>query len=484
MRPEGLDRERPPEPWLLHIAAGAACLAASVMVPTTADPDLWGHLRFGLDLLRTHRLTAVDPYSFTQDRPWLNHEWLSELQMAAAYTAGGSGGLLALKALLVSLTLWLVWRALRGLDPVARLLLLATVTLGVGRAVATMRPQLWSIGCFALLASVLAGGRPLWRWLPFVFVFWANVHGGWIVGLGVLVLHALGQIYLHRVWRRGWVALTAVCAIATLGTPYTWRLWTFVWETVGLGRDVSEWRPLWTVPAPAWLPWIAAAGATARSLVHTPRRWPERMSLVVLACVSLRVERVAPFFVIATVVLLASEFRERWPARQSLRVGRSSALLMSTLATMAAISLAASLRGACIPVTGAWIPDADGARLLRNAGAGRLVTFFDWGEYSLWHWGDRLMVSTDGRRETVYTDRALQSQDEVVHGTARGLETLARWSPEYVWLPAVATETRDWLAARRYQVLTTRRSFVAVRSDLPPLPSEGAAQEGNRCFPD
>jgi len=53
------------------------CLAGAwilMICRTPADPDLWGHVRFGQDLLRSGRLSAVDPYSFTSDRPWVNHE--------------------------------------------------------------------------------------------------------------------------------------------------------------------------------------------------------------------------------------------------------------------------------------------------------------------------------------------------------------------------------------------------------------------------
>src|SRR3954471_15673091 len=83
-------------PW------SAVCLALAVTVFTTfADPDLWGNLKFGLDALSAHHLSAVDPYSFTQDRPWINHEWLSEVFMAAAYKAGGTPGVILLKVSLV-----------------------------------------------------------------------------------------------------------------------------------------------------------------------------------------------------------------------------------------------------------------------------------------------------------------------------------------------------------------------------------------------
>src|SRR6185369_2096151 len=57
---------------------------------TSADADLWGHLAFGRDIVRDHAVHASDPYSFTSDRPWVNHEWLAEVIMWLCYAAGGA----------------------------------------------------------------------------------------------------------------------------------------------------------------------------------------------------------------------------------------------------------------------------------------------------------------------------------------------------------------------------------------------------------
>jgi hypothetical protein len=46
---------------------------------TSTDPDLWGNVRFGLDILRSGSVPHLDPYSFTTDRTWVNHEWLAEV---------------------------------------------------------------------------------------------------------------------------------------------------------------------------------------------------------------------------------------------------------------------------------------------------------------------------------------------------------------------------------------------------------------------
>ena len=57
-----------------------------VFSPLIVDPDLWGHVRFGQDLLETGSIVRADPYSYlTAGQPWINHEWLAELAQAAAY---------------------------------------------------------------------------------------------------------------------------------------------------------------------------------------------------------------------------------------------------------------------------------------------------------------------------------------------------------------------------------------------------------------
>src|SRR5262245_30284221 len=84
------------------LAGRLLALAAACFICTHArvDPDLWGHLRFGLDTASSHRLSITDPYSFTQDVPWINHEWLSETTQAIAYRTGGVLGMMLLKVVL------------------------------------------------------------------------------------------------------------------------------------------------------------------------------------------------------------------------------------------------------------------------------------------------------------------------------------------------------------------------------------------------
>ena len=100
--------------------------------PTIADPDLWGHVRFGLDILSARALSSSDPYSFTSDVPWVNHEWLAEVLFALAYSAGNTAGLIALRFVLLAAAFLMVAAVLgrSGLPPLVRALLVACVMAG------------------------------------------------------------------------------------------------------------------------------------------------------------------------------------------------------------------------------------------------------------------------------------------------------------------------------------------------------------------
>jgi len=477
----------PPERWPRW---GVALLVFAASTYTVADPDLWGHLRFGLDTLQTWSLPSVDPYSFTQDKPWVNHEWLSELMTAAAWTLGGTAGLALLKGLLFSGALCVVWTALAG----TRLGVRAAVMLGVGIGTvhihSSIRPQVWTLLALALLIRALVTDRARTWWLPLLFAVWANSHGGWIVGLSVLVVWAAADVWVDRSRVAGWAATVGASALATLATPYGWRLWTFMLETVSMDRNILEWQPLWVSGPYNWLPWLTTAAVVLASLRWPhPRRLQAYAVLAVLAYASVRVMRIHPLFILSAAVLLSPAFAARWPEptrpRRAATAAERGAAVYIFLMAAAAAAWVASHSLTCLPILGRWRAESTPVQLLQGAMPGRLVTAFDWGQYALWHLGPRLKVSMDGRRETVYSDATLTEYDALILGEPAGLRALDRWRAEYAWLPTEAGEARRWFEANGYRIeFDSDLSFVAVRADLPPLPRvEGSGDVSSACFP-
>lgn len=473
--------------WLA--AAALSCLFA-LSTFTLADPDLWGHVRFGIDTIQTRTLPEVDPYSFTQDRPWINHEWLSEMKMGAAYLLAGGAGLAILKGLLVC-TAWLVVLATwREVSAGARIVAFVLFAAGTARLTLTMRPQLWSFLFFAVMCAVLARlDVRRARWLPLLFAVWANVHGGWVLGLGVTAVWLAAAVRSVKPNAMHAIVLLAFCAASTLATPYGVGLWRFIAETVRLGRDIGEWQPVWTTPPANWVVWIGACVVSGWAALESGRmRWPAIAVLGMLGYASMQVERLVPFFVIAAVVMVAPAARARWPAKPGApTVARRDVPVLAGFAAAAGVAaIWITLQSVtCIRVAGNWVPDGVAVDMLRQAPPGRLVTFFDWGQYAIWHLGPRIQVSYDGRRETVYSPRRRIEHDAILFGTPEGERLVSSWNPAYVWLPAARGAARPVLERSGYRVTETAPgAFLAVRRDIPPLPMPAPAATSRRCFPD
>ena len=118
----------------LMFALSSDRAVAGLSACTAADPDLWGHVRFGQDILAAGHVVRSDPYSFTSDQAWTNHEWLAEIVMAGAYRLGGVRGLVALSSGVAALVLLLAGRLLRrtGVGEPATIALLAMLFVGIG----------------------------------------------------------------------------------------------------------------------------------------------------------------------------------------------------------------------------------------------------------------------------------------------------------------------------------------------------------------
>jgi hypothetical protein len=453
-----------------------------------SDPDLWGHLTFGRDILRDRAIATVDPYSFTQDQPWVNHEWLSELLFAAVHGAAGVAGLIVLKTAVLLVTLLVAWRLLSGVRPEAwKWALLALVVFVLGPAALSFRPQLWSLLGTALLVALLRGRAHLLWTIP-LFVAWANLHGGWIVGAGLfsawLFGRALDGVALRSLVTPSLILGTAV--VATLINPYGVGLWEFLAATVRMTRDITEWKPVWEQLEPSKA--ILWGLSTTAFAVTLARRWG-RLSFAWLIpatglCVAaLLVSRLGPMYALVCVPV----WGDGWANDETVLETRGSSTPPNSwvvdVAGVTAVWLVVAGAGVrCLPITGYWIPDLRAAAALDTpAATGRLALPFNWGQYAIWHWGPRLKVSIDGRRETVFSERMLALQAKVWQGQPEGIDYLGRERPEYVWLERSADSVRSALAAVGYRIdVLTDTSFIAVREDLPTLV---AREPKSACFP-
>jgi len=176
------------------LCAAVVVLTAAVGLDALSDPDVWWHLRFGQWVLDHGRIPTTELFSYTAaGQPLVPHEWLSGVIFAVLNSAGG----LLLLVIVMGAVTWsgFIATALRGQMRGAGPLAIAVgLALGAKAAqpVLGTRPQMFT---FALLCWTLwvadsylrRGGRRVWI-LPPVFLVWANLHAGFIAGMGVLAV--------------------------------------------------------------------------------------------------------------------------------------------------------------------------------------------------------------------------------------------------------------------------------------------------------
>ena len=483
---------------LLRLAIAGVFVAR--LAPTWADSDLWGHLRFGNDIVAAGLVPLRDPYAFTSAERWINQSWLGDILLSVAWAHGGAAGLVAIKLALASavfcVTLWTLRRA-QVPGPLLELLLFLALAAAYP-SIPTVRPHLFSLLCFAGLLHLQVRRTPpraaQLLVLPLLMALWANLHGAWLLGLAELGLWLAVEILLGGGdWRRraGLAAVGVATVVATLATPYGIGLWAQLWRTMGPSlRDVTEWRGLWETGSPAIAVWLALVGLG----VYAGRGGIRPSHAVVLAFLAFsawRVRRTLPFFGLATVSLLAPQFAAlsrrdaipRLTGQGTLGPWLRTSLLAAAVALIVTSGWQTVRAFACIHVDHTAEADVVAASFLRrNDAHGRMLTYSDWGLYAIWHLTPALAVSMDGRREFAYPLAELARHGAIYENAPEAIADVEALAPDWVWLPAwlpviPRLRAHGWqtaFATNRSVVLTREPNAAWTTPPARPLPG---------CFP-
>jgi len=221
-------------------------LAARVPVMT---PDVWWHLATGR-LVAQEGIPESDPFSYTlAGVPWTAHEWASDLALYGVYASAGLLGIVMLRAALLVAAFGMATAAARlQAGPMQALAVLVPAAWASQRNWLD-RPQLVTYLFAAILLWVLERQRlrpTRWVWaLPPLFALWVNLHGGFFLGLGLLAVWALAELWAARATpsaARPLVLVTCASLIATLLNPHGWEgaIYPLRYVGAGLGASLQE----------------------------------------------------------------------------------------------------------------------------------------------------------------------------------------------------------------------------------------------------
>ncbi len=223
---------QPGLPYNLGLAVILLFSALERLATTKADPDLWGYLAFGRLFWTSGHFPYQDIFSFTPTlSPWVYHEWLTGVLFYPLYQSLGPAGLQLLKFGLGLITLGLVYLTARRLraDVLGTIIGLFIIQGFLTMGYSPVRAQVFTYAFYALTLYLLETARQTGRWRVLLLlaplqILWCNLHGGFVAGLGLVSLYALGEALSRRpYWPYAGILLISV--LATLINPYGLEYW-------------------------------------------------------------------------------------------------------------------------------------------------------------------------------------------------------------------------------------------------------------------
>ena len=231
-------------------------------VRVARDPDLFWHLKTGEYILEYGIPRQDPPFSFTvTDHEWITHEWLTQIFMIWVYdNLGGLYGLSIIFAFLIALAFALLMFASDGWSYIAG----AASFWGISASLPFLnaRPQMFNILFGAWIVFVveqIKRGRMSLHWMwsfPVLFLFWVNMHGGFLLGFAILGVYVVGEgvqflIQGERDDGLDWaqiISLTSASIVSfliTLANPNTYKMWLYAFETLtsdAMRDTITEWQ--------------------------------------------------------------------------------------------------------------------------------------------------------------------------------------------------------------------------------------------------
>ncbi len=208
------------------------------------DGDTGYHIRAGEYILKTLSVPRHDIFSFRSPAlPWTAHEWLSEVIMALIYKVSGLTGVVLFYAFLIAFTYYLLFKVVRTYqgDYVTKILIII-LAIASSQIHWLARPHIFSLLLlviwYYLLDLYQYRHRNYLYLLPLIMLAWVNLHGGYIVGVGLVGIYLLDNLIKmfgaegaeKKIYTRKTAVLGmtgAACLVVSLINPYGYHILLF-----------------------------------------------------------------------------------------------------------------------------------------------------------------------------------------------------------------------------------------------------------------
>lgn len=476
--------------WLvpLCIGAGVYLFFLGVGDIMLRDADTLWQIKIGQWILEHRALPTTDIYSFTRaGEPWISSSWLSQVLFALVYEPSNWSGVVILTSLAIGATAAIFVHLLEPYLEPARAFLLVTPLLFMSMGHFLARPHMLALPVMVafvggLLAAADRRTAPSWLLLP-LMALWANLHGGFVMGLALI--GAIGLDALASADRKDRFALAARWAVFGLAalaaaccTPYGWNTLLASTKILSLGKLLSmiwEWMP-------ADFSSLDLFGASLLGLIAIGYysglvlSWTRILLLLGLVWAALNHVRNIEAFALLTPLVLAKPFAEQLGVTRAVALRAADARSSFAVSAIAALAIVAAgwsiTRSYATPYRYAFIGNQSPAAavdVLERRHAQRIFSTAPIGGYLITR---NIKTFIDGRAE-LYGEQFVLDYFDAVEG--KNVETLLRLLDTYridatLLNPTVpASRIMDHLPGWK-RLYADDVAVVHVRDDTP-LPS-------------
>lgn len=405
-------------------------LLAGIFIAATQpveDPDFWWHLQTGKQIIETGTIPHADLFSSSViGKTWITHEWLTETIVYLIYDRLGMVPLIVFFSAIITAAFYLAFLCAPECSRPYTAGFVVIVCAAASAPLWGVRPQMISLllmSVFLYLLDKYEKDRKVKSLiaLPLIMILWVNLHGGFILGIGIIGIY-LGGNLLTLLWRirrnriaerDSWHSIlyltgtVVLCVIATLINPNSYKILIYPFQTL-FDPAMQQYIVEWFSPDfhnLIWLPFgvlvlaligFGMAGKTSVSITHI-------LLMIVATVAAFRSVRHIPLFAIAVAPILSeliapfAKFPSGSEAGKPFFRWLNSLLILAVLISAGVVIL--RLPKEQIKKESETFPTGAVTWLLKNQPEGKLFNSYTWGGYLIWRLFPDYPVYIDGRAD-------------------------------------------------------------------------------------
>lgn len=429
---------------------------------TNFDFDLWARLIAGMGVIDGGHVLTQDFLSYTPVHTWWDHEWGSGVIFYGFLKFFGPYSLIILQAVLIFLIFVFASRVanLKTKKPLNILFYYFAIMAVMPTLNNPIRCHLFSFLFFTIFLYILEKSRKenskLIYILPLITLFWGNIHGGVVSGIGLILIYSFGEI-LNKKPFKIYLIIFLISSLTLFINPWGIDYVKFLLMANTMPRpNIVEWWGIFSeyhlfkhFEFKAFMLFITTAQIIFASKKFKElgfKKWYETVDktkyIIILSTLYLAISHVKlmPFFVITSICFMYEDF---YKLIQNIKFPVWKDKVIYTILLIIPI-FTFILKNFSVPVGIDIYPVKEVEFIKINKLKGKLLTNFGFGSYAAYKLYPQNKIFMDGRYEEVYYDYMVPIQKEFFIGR-KPEYIMENFRPDIVLIEKSYTKANEYL---------------------------------------